>query len=56
MWPTGHLVDLLNAANGRVLKKIDVGAPVFAQPVFADRYLLVATTGGVLYEYTPGTS
>lgn len=56
MWPTGHLVDLLNAGNGRVLKKIDVGAPVFAQPVFADRYLLVATTGGVLYGYTPGTS
>jgi outer membrane protein assembly factor BamB len=53
MWPGGHLLYLLNARNGHVLKRIDVGAPVFAQPVFADSYLFVATTGGVLYAYGP---
>jgi hypothetical protein len=54
-WPTGHVVFLLNAATGEVIKKLDVGAAVFAQPAFADRYLVVATTGGVVASYKVGS-
>jgi outer membrane protein assembly factor BamB len=37
-------VFLLNASNGKLLKTIASGSTsVFAQPVFADNYLLVAT-------------
>jgi outer membrane protein assembly factor BamB len=37
-------VFLLNASNGKLLKSIATGATsIFAQPVFADNYLLVAT-------------
>src|SRR5262249_25663080 len=52
-WPSGHLVSLLDANKGRVLRNLDVGAPVYAQPVFADRYLFVATATGVLTAYRP---
>jgi len=52
-WPSGNVVSLLDANKGRVLRTINVGAPVFAQPVFADRYLLVATSTGVLTAYRP---
>ena len=52
-WPTGRLLYLLNAATGSILKKLDVGSPVFAQPVFADQYVFVATQAGTLYAYKP---
>jgi polyvinyl alcohol dehydrogenase (cytochrome) len=40
------VVYLLNAANGRLLRTLAVGKyAVWGQPVFADNYLLVATTG-----------
>jgi sugar lactone lactonase YvrE len=52
-WPSGNLIYLLNANNGRVLRTINVGAPVYSQPVFAGRYLFVATASGVLTAYRP---
>ena len=54
-WPTGHVVFLLNATTGKVIKKLDVGAAVFAQPAFADKYLVVATVGGVVAVYKVGS-
>jgi outer membrane protein assembly factor BamB len=49
-------VWLINAASGKILKTISFGtAKTFAQPVFADGYLLVAAMGGRgLQAYTPG--
>jgi polyvinyl alcohol dehydrogenase (cytochrome) len=46
---------LLDASNGNLLKEFPMaGAHIFAQPVFADSYLLVARTGGPgLIVYTP---
>lgn len=39
-------VFLINASNGTLLKTISYGkASIFSQPVFADQYLLVASTG-----------
>jgi hypothetical protein len=36
-------VHLIRSANGQVLEPVDMaGAKVFAQPVFADGYLLIA--------------
>jgi outer membrane protein assembly factor BamB len=43
---------LLNATNGAVIKLIGLGKE-FAQPVFADSYLILATQGGGLNVYTP---
>lgn len=40
-------VYLLNASNGSLLQEFPMGTSrVFAQPVFADTYLLIARTGG----------
>jgi outer membrane protein assembly factor BamB len=40
-------VFLINASNGKLLKTIPYGTTsIFGQPVFADNYLLVASTGG----------
>ena len=45
---------LLNASNGQVLSTINTGgAQVFAQPVFSNSYLLVATGGQGLWAYLP---
>ena len=45
---------LLNATNGTVLATVSNGdSTQFAQPVFADRYLLIATDTAGLYAYTP---
>jgi outer membrane protein assembly factor BamB len=39
-------VFLINAANGKLLKTISYGqSSIFGQPVFADQYLLAASTG-----------
>ena len=47
-------VYLLNEANGQVLGTINTGnTPVFAQPVFADNYVFVATAGGGVTAYEP---
>ncbi len=47
-------VYLLNESNGQVLDTIDTGnTPVFAQPVFADSYVFVATAGGGVTAYEP---
>jgi hypothetical protein len=45
---------LLNASTGAILKTIDIGGQkVFGQPVFADPYLLIATSTGGLRAYRP---
>jgi outer membrane protein assembly factor BamB len=45
---------LVNAANGTILKTLDVaGEKVFGQPVFADPYLLIATSLGGLRAFSP---
>lgn len=45
---TLNAVYLLNAANGNILRTIpETGTLVFAQPVFADNHLFVATSGGI---------
>jgi len=47
-------VYLLNESNGQVLYTINTGnTPVFAQPVFADNYVFVATAGGGVTAYEP---
>lgn len=39
-------VFLIDASNGKLLKTISYGkSSIFGQPVFADQYLLVASTG-----------
>jgi len=47
-----NFVYLINAANGAIVKKIQTNALVFAQPVFADTHLFVATTAGTLTAYS----
>jgi outer membrane protein assembly factor BamB len=45
-------VYLLDASNGTILGSVDTdGAPVFAQPVFADNDLFVGSVGGGLTMY-----
>src|ERR1700674_3865369 len=45
-------VYLLNESNGQVLGTINTGnTPAFAQPVFADNYVFVATAGGGVTAY-----
>jgi len=47
-------VYLINGANGQVLKTIDMaGAKVFAQPVFADGYLFIASLSQGLQVFRP---
>jgi outer membrane protein assembly factor BamB len=49
-----NAVYLLSASSGAVLKMISTGtATVFAQPVFADGYLLVAGRSGGLKAFAP---
>jgi outer membrane protein assembly factor BamB len=50
---TANLVYLIDADNSHVLGGIKTGTPVFAQPVFADSFLLVAASGGRLLAYAP---
>ena len=42
---------LVDAATGRVLKKLALPAPEFSQPIFADGYLFAASTTGGLSAY-----
>jgi outer membrane protein assembly factor BamB len=57
-WDTsgaGNRVYLINAANGSVIGTLSTGNSVtFAQPVFADHYLFIATVGHGLIAYAPG--
>ena len=50
-------IFLLNASTGQLVKTISFGkSSTFAQPVFADNYLIVASTGPGLKAYkVPGT-
>jgi len=53
--PATPAAYLVNAANGAVLTKLPVGASkVFAQPVFAQGSLFVATESAGLYDLAPG--
>ena len=51
--PSDNAVFLMDARTGVVLKTIRTGSPTFAQPVFADRLLLVATVAKGLTAYAP---
>jgi outer membrane protein assembly factor BamB len=51
--PTQNAVYLLDASNGNILTTIPETWPVFAQPVFADTHLLIATSGGILSAFSP---
>jgi outer membrane protein assembly factor BamB len=54
--PTGSTPGayLLNASTGAILKTLPVGtSKIFAQPVFAQGTLFVATTADGLYDFTP---
>ncbi|HET9418608.1 MAG TPA: PQQ-binding-like beta-propeller repeat protein [Chthoniobacterales bacterium] len=50
--PSLNQVYLLNASDGSVLNAIQQNAPIFAQPVFADTHLFVATTSATLTAYS----
>ena len=50
--PDRNAVCLVNAADGSVVKTIPEDTPIFAQPVFADTHLFIATTGGTLTAYS----
>jgi len=47
-------VWLVKAGSGGMLKAINVNSAIFAQPVFADAYLLVPSQKKGLFAYTPG--
>jgi polyvinyl alcohol dehydrogenase (cytochrome) len=51
--PSNNRVYLIDAATGDIVNTIATGSPVFAQPVFADGELFVATTSGTLTAYSP---
>ena len=51
--PTGNAVYLLDASNGNILTTMPETSPVFAQPVFADTHLFIATSAGILYAFSP---
>ena len=51
--PTQNAVYLLDASNGNILTTIPETSPVFAQPVFADTHLFIATSAGILYAFSP---
>ena len=51
--PTENAVYLLDAADGEILATIPETSAVFAQPVFADTHLFIATSEGILYLFTP---
>jgi outer membrane protein assembly factor BamB len=44
---------LVDASNGRILATLPTRSSAFAQPVFADQYLFVATTRSGLYALAP---
>jgi hypothetical protein len=49
-------IFLLNAVTGRLIRTISLRTKTFAQPVFADHFLIVASTGAGLSAYqVPGT-
>ena len=50
-FPTQNKVYLLDTSNGAILTSFDEISQVFAQPVFADSHLFIATTGGVLNSF-----
>lgn len=52
----GAAVHLFTAATGTQVGLIRVSSAVFAQPVPADGYLLVATTTSGLWAYQPGST
>jgi hypothetical protein len=56
-WDTsgaGNRVYLVNAASGTIIRTLSTGnAVTFAQPVFADTYLFIATVSHGLIAYTP---
>jgi hypothetical protein len=51
--PANNRVYLIDASTGAIVNQIATPSPVFAQPVFADDKLFVATTAGTLTAYTP---
>jgi outer membrane protein assembly factor BamB len=51
--PTGNAVYLFDASNGNILTSFPESSLVFAQPVFADNHLFIATSGGLLFAYSP---
>ena len=55
-FPTQNKVYLLNTSNGSILTSFDEMSQVFAQPVFADSHLFIATTGGLLTSFTAPTT
>jgi outer membrane protein assembly factor BamB len=47
-----NAVYLIDASTGSIISTLSTGnTPDFAQPVFADNYVLVATAGNALYAY-----
>jgi outer membrane protein assembly factor BamB len=46
---------LVNSNNGEILATVADGSRIFAQPVFADPYLFIATQGEGLIAYTPSS-
>lgn len=50
-------VFLVDASEGTLLATVEtLDSPTFAQPVFADRFLFVATVARGLFAYEPGTA
>ena len=45
---------LIDAASGAILREIPSNGAVFAQPVFADGYVFLASRNGGLTAYAPG--
>jgi outer membrane protein assembly factor BamB len=52
--PSSNAVYLVSAADGTIINTIHKRSAVFAQPVFSDSHLLVATSAGVLTAYSTG--
>jgi outer membrane protein assembly factor BamB len=50
---SANRVYLINASTGALLRQFALGSQVFAQPVFADKYLLMATVSKGLYAFGP---
>jgi outer membrane protein assembly factor BamB len=51
--PTTNAVYLLDPSNGNILATIPETSPIFAQPVFADTHLFIATSGGTVFAWSP---
>jgi len=51
--PSSNVVYLIDAADGTVVNSVPETSAVFAQPVFSDTHLLVATAGGTLTAFSP---